>query len=55
MGGSIPGPWASPGDRCIQAPPLPAGIGHGWRTKRWKYWGISTDGFVLGLAIAHLA
>lgn len=33
---------------------LPVGIGHGWRTKRWEYWGISTDDFVLGLTIAHL-
>lgn len=33
---------------------LPAGIGHLWRTKRWEYWGISTDELVLGMTIAHL-
>ena len=33
---------------------LPQGLRHGWRTKRWEYWGVLTPDLVLGMTIAHL-
>lgn len=33
---------------------LPQGLPHGWRTKRWEYWGVLTPDLVLGMSIAHL-
>ena len=33
---------------------LPGGLRHGWRTKRWEYWGVLTDDLVLGMTIASL-
>lgn len=33
---------------------LPSGLRHGWRSKRWEYWGVVTPELVVGMTIAHL-
>lgn len=33
---------------------LPSGLRHGWRTKKWDYWGITSPELVLGLTVADL-
>ena len=40
--------------RPLHLTSLPAGPRHGWRTKRWEYWGVMTGDLVLGMTIAGL-
>ncbi|UPO76772.1 DUF2804 domain-containing protein [Arthrobacter sp. Helios] len=33
---------------------LPSGLRHGWRTKRWEYWGVLTPELAVDMTIVHL-